>query len=93
MNTPDEFAKELAKQLPLKDIYTDAAAPAAKQTGRLLEDLVEVLAACTCASSVGCGTSGPVSRLRGPFHTPCAGRPTDFACDTNRRASVRSNQI
>lgn len=43
MSTPDEFAKELAKQLPLKEIYADAAAPAAKQTGQLLEDLVKCL--------------------------------------------------
>src|SRR5262245_13574847 len=38
-----EFAKELARQLPVKAIYDDAAAPAAKQTGQLLEDLTKVL--------------------------------------------------
>lgn len=38
-----EFAKELARQLPVKAIYDDAAAPAAKQTGQLFEDLVKVL--------------------------------------------------
>jgi hypothetical protein len=39
----EEFAKELARQLPVKAIYQDAAAPAAMQTGQLLEDLVKVL--------------------------------------------------
>jgi hypothetical protein len=38
-----EFAKELARQLPVKAAYTDVAAPAAKQTGQLLEDVVKAL--------------------------------------------------
>jgi hypothetical protein len=43
MSAEEEFAKELARQLPVKSIYKDAAAPAARQTGQLLEDLVKVL--------------------------------------------------
>jgi Abortive infection alpha len=43
MGAPEEFAEELAKNLPVKEIYRDAAAPAAKQTGQLLEDLVKVV--------------------------------------------------
>jgi hypothetical protein len=43
MSVEEEFAKELAKQLPVKAIYKDAAAPAARQTGQLLEDLVKTL--------------------------------------------------
>jgi hypothetical protein len=43
MSAEEEFAKELARQLPVKAIYDDAAAPAARQTGQLLEDLVKVL--------------------------------------------------
>jgi hypothetical protein len=43
MTAEEEFAKELAKQLPVKAIYEDAAAPAAKQTGQLLQDLVKAL--------------------------------------------------
>jgi hypothetical protein len=43
MTAEDEFAKELAGHLPIKAIYRDAAAPAAKQSGQLLEDLVKVL--------------------------------------------------
>ncbi len=38
-----EFAKELARQLPVKSIYDDAAAPAAKQTGQLLQDVIKAL--------------------------------------------------
>jgi hypothetical protein len=36
-----EFAKELARQLPVKAAYKDIAAPAAKQTGQLLQDVVK----------------------------------------------------
>jgi len=43
MTADEEFAKELAKHLPIKAIYRDAAAPAAKQTGQLLEDLLKAL--------------------------------------------------
>jgi hypothetical protein len=43
MSAEDEFAKELAKQLPVKAIYDDAAAPAAKQAGQLLSDLMKTL--------------------------------------------------
>jgi hypothetical protein len=38
-----EFAKELARQLPVKAAYKDIAAPAAKQAGQLLQDLVKAL--------------------------------------------------
>ena len=38
-----EFAKELARQLPVKSIYDHAAAPAAKQTGQLLQDMIKAL--------------------------------------------------
>src|SRR5581483_10409542 len=38
-----EFAKELAKQLPVKSIYDDALAPAAKQAGQLAADIVKVI--------------------------------------------------
>src|SRR5262249_16188004 len=43
MAVEEEFAKELAKQLPVKAIYKDAGAPAAKQAGQLFEDLVKAL--------------------------------------------------
>jgi hypothetical protein len=33
----------VAKQLPVKDIYKDAIAPAATQTGELAEDLIKAL--------------------------------------------------
>jgi hypothetical protein len=39
----DEFAKEIAKQLPVKAAYEDAVRPAARQTGELAEDLVKVV--------------------------------------------------
>ena len=42
-----EFAKELAKQLPVARIYGDAVSPAATQTGQLLEDLVKVVRLAT----------------------------------------------
>jgi hypothetical protein len=38
-----EFAKELARQLPVRRAYKDIAAPAAKQSGQLLEDIVKVV--------------------------------------------------
>jgi hypothetical protein len=43
MSAEEEFAKELAKQLPVKAIYEDAAALAAKQAGELFQDLVKAL--------------------------------------------------
>jgi hypothetical protein len=38
-----EFAKELARQLPVKTAYKDIASPAAKQTGQLLQDVVKAV--------------------------------------------------
>jgi hypothetical protein len=38
-----EFAKELARQLPVREAYKDIAAPGAKQAGQLLEDVVKAL--------------------------------------------------
>jgi hypothetical protein len=38
-----EFAKELARQLPVKAIYDDAVSPAAKQTGQLATDIVKTI--------------------------------------------------
>jgi abortive infection alpha-like protein len=43
MAVEEEFAKQLVNSLPIKAIYRDAAAPAAKQTGQLFEDLLKVL--------------------------------------------------
>src|SRR5258705_11206780 len=43
MSADEEFAKEVARQLPVKAIYEDAAAPAAKQAGQLFEDLLKAL--------------------------------------------------
>ena len=43
MPPEDEFAKELAKQLPIKQIYKDAASPAAKQLGQIGEDILKTL--------------------------------------------------
>jgi hypothetical protein len=37
------FAKELAQQIPVKAVYSDAIAPAAKQTGHLAEDIVKTI--------------------------------------------------
>ncbi len=38
-----ETAKEIAKQLPIKEAYQDAVAPAAKQTAQLAVDLVKTI--------------------------------------------------
>lgn len=38
-----EIAKEIAKQLPVKQAYDDVAAPAAVQTGQFLQDLAKTL--------------------------------------------------
>jgi hypothetical protein len=43
MSADEEFAKEIAKQLPLKVAYLDAIKPAAKQSGQLLADIVKTL--------------------------------------------------
>jgi hypothetical protein len=43
MTTSEEFAKELAKQLPMEAMYKDAVSPAAKQLGQFGEDLLKVL--------------------------------------------------
>ncbi len=43
MSAPEEFAREIAKQLPVKEVYSDLAQPGAKQAGQLVEDLVKVL--------------------------------------------------
>lgn len=43
MTATDEFAKEIAKQLPVKAAYQDAIQPAAKQTGEFGEDLLKAL--------------------------------------------------
>jgi hypothetical protein len=43
MAAEEEFAKELAKQLPVRAIYEDAAAPATKQAGQLFQDIVKAL--------------------------------------------------
>jgi hypothetical protein len=39
----DEFAKEVAKQLPVKAAYEDTIQPAARQTGELAEDLLKAI--------------------------------------------------
>jgi hypothetical protein len=39
----EDVAEKLASQLPIKDLYRDAAAPAAKQSGQLLADLVKCI--------------------------------------------------
>lgn len=38
-----EIAKEIAKQLPVRDFYEDGLAPAVKESGELLADVVKVL--------------------------------------------------
>jgi hypothetical protein len=38
-----DLAEELAKQLPVKQMYKDAGAPAAKQVGQLAADVVKVV--------------------------------------------------
>lgn len=43
MAAEDEFAKEIAKQLPVKEVYHDGIQPAAKQFGQLAEDLIKAL--------------------------------------------------
>ncbi len=37
MSAEDEFAKEIAKQLPVKAAYKDAIRPASRQTGEMAE--------------------------------------------------------
>jgi hypothetical protein len=39
----DEFAKEIAKQFPVKAAYEDAVQPAARQTGKLAEELIKAI--------------------------------------------------
>jgi hypothetical protein len=39
----EEIVKAIAKQLPVKAAYTDAVKPAAKQVGRLSEDVLKAL--------------------------------------------------
>jgi hypothetical protein len=39
----DDFAKELAKQLPVKEVYKDAVSPAAKQAGQLMTDIIKTI--------------------------------------------------
>jgi hypothetical protein len=43
MSTGEEFAKELAKQLPVKAIYDDAVSPGSKQVGQLTADIIKTL--------------------------------------------------
>jgi len=43
LSAEDEFAKEIAKQLPVKAAYKDAIRPAARQTGGLAEDIIKAL--------------------------------------------------
>ncbi|MGH6984763.1 MAG: Abi-alpha family protein [Stellaceae bacterium] len=43
MSTGEEFAKELAKQLPVKAIYDDAISPSSKQLGQLTADILKTL--------------------------------------------------
>jgi hypothetical protein len=41
--TDDEFAKEIAKQLPIKAAYKDAIRPAARQAGEMAEDVMKAV--------------------------------------------------
>jgi hypothetical protein len=43
MSAEEEIVKAIAKQFPVKAAYTDAIKPAAKQVGRLAEDVVKAL--------------------------------------------------
>jgi hypothetical protein len=43
LSADEEFAKEIAKQLPIKAAYNDAVQPAARQIGELAEDMVKVV--------------------------------------------------
>lgn len=43
MSVEEEFAKELAKQLPVGKIYDDAASTAAKQTGQFFGDVIKAV--------------------------------------------------
>lgn len=43
MGIEDEFARELAKQLPVKTIYEELGSPAAKQAGQFAGDLLKAL--------------------------------------------------
>src|SRR5262252_5750093 len=38
-----EFAKELAKQFPVKAVYDDVVAPPARQAGQVLTDIVKTI--------------------------------------------------
>jgi hypothetical protein len=43
MTSPEDFALEIVKQLPIKEAYQDIAQPGAKQAGELVQDLVKVV--------------------------------------------------
>jgi len=43
LSAEDEFAKEIAKQLPVKAAYKDAIRPAARQTGEMAEDIIKAV--------------------------------------------------
>jgi hypothetical protein len=43
VSAEDEFAKEIAKQLPVKAAYKDAIRPAARQTGEMAEDIIKAV--------------------------------------------------
>jgi hypothetical protein len=39
----EEFAKELANKLPVKEFYEDAVAPAAQEVGRISKDIIKTI--------------------------------------------------
>lgn len=43
MSVEEEFAKEIAKQLPVKEAYSDALKPAAKGLGQFGGDLIKAI--------------------------------------------------
>ena len=77
----DEFAKELAKQVPVKEVYGDLAAPAARQTGQLLADITKVISLALA----------PVQYLAAQQDRfPGISRPCSSSC-TRRTASCTSS--
>jgi hypothetical protein len=55
MDIDEKVLKELAKQLPVKELYSDAVQPPAKQVGKLAEDIMKVLRLALFPITFGAG--------------------------------------
>jgi hypothetical protein len=42
-NITDKIIEHLAKQIPVREVYNDLAAPATKEVGKVLSDVIKVV--------------------------------------------------